>query len=238
MMRRGTLLAGLLCALFLAVVRPAAAFTDEEVIDGFNRTVFGSEYLDRLFAQQYVRKFTRPVRFYVRSRMGRDPVRPVHKFISQLPRLVDNLRPQLVGSVRSANFVVHLVSRAQYADTIRRIVMRDRRARVRGKCMVRSIYTRTGISRSDAVIVVDEGEVLFRRCMIEEILQGLGPLNDDPSLSQSMFNDTSPHTQFQRFDRVILNVLYDPRIPVGASARAVAPLLPKVVRDVRRRIGG
>lgn len=227
-----------LVAFSASLVRPAAAFTDEAVIDGFNRTVFGSEYLGGMFAQRYVRKFTRPVRFYVRSRMGRAPVAPVHRFISRLPAQIDNLEAQLVGSVGSANFVVHLVSRAQYEDTVRRIVLRDPRARVRGKCMVRSVFTRAGISRSDAVVVVDEGNALFRRCMTEEILQGLGPLNDHPSLVDSMFNDTSRHTEFRRFDRMILNVLYDPRIRVGASPGQVAPLLPTVVRDVRRRIEG
>ena len=38
--------------------------------------------------------------------------------------------------------------------------------------MVRSIYSRSGIKRSDAVIVADQGDSQFKRCMIEEILQG------------------------------------------------------------------
>ena len=104
--------------------------------------------------------------------------------------------------------------------------------------MVRSIFTRAGISRSDAVIVSDEGESLFRRCMTEEILQGLGPLNDDRSLSLSMFNDTSHFTNFRRFDRYILNMLYDPRVQNGASKKATQPVLASAYRRARLRISG
>lgn len=238
MTRHTATLLAVLCLISFALAPPARAFDDRAVIDGFNRTVFGSEYLGDRFARAYVRKFTRPVRFYVRSRVGREPIGQVHQFISELPGLIGNLRVQLMSSVRSANFVVHLVSRAQYADTVKRIVLRNPNARVRGKCMVRSVFSKGGITRSDAVIVVDEGAALFSRCMTEEILQGLGPLNDDPTLVGSMFNDTSPYTEFRRFDRLILNALYDPRIRVGASPGTVAPLLPMVVRDVRARIEG
>ncbi|MEL6947544.1 MAG: DUF2927 domain-containing protein [Pseudomonadota bacterium] len=220
----------------LCAGHPAHAVTDAAIIDGFQKTVFGSEYARRQTA--YVRKFVGPVRFYVRSRVGRAPVARVHQFISQLDGLISNLNPRLMPSVRFANFTVHLVNRAQYKDTVRRIVLRNPNAPVRGRCMVRSIFSRMGITRSDAVVVVDEGAALFERCMHEEILQGLGPLNDDPSLADSMFNDRSRHTEFRRFDRLILNVLYDPRIRVGASPQEVARVLPRVVRDVRRRIEG
>ena len=86
------------------------------------------------------------------------------------------------------------------------------------------------------MIVADEGEALFKRCMTEEVLQGLGPLNDDRSLNASMFNDATSFTSFRRFDRILLNMLYDRRIEIGASPKTVAPLLPQVVRDVKRRL--
>ena len=65
------------------------------------------------------------------------------------------------------------------------------------------------------MIVADEGDFLFRRCMVEEVLQGLGPVNDDRTLSQSVFNDRSPHSTFTSFDRHLVNMLYDPRVAPG-----------------------
>jgi len=102
--------------------------------------------------------------------------------------------------------------------------------------MVRSVFSRGRISKSDALIVIDEGKELFSRCMTEEILQGLGPLKDDPSLKHSMFNDTSKFTSFRRFDRLLLNILYDKRIRPGASQSRVQNILPVVTRSVQKRI--
>jgi len=92
-----------------------------------------------------------------------------------------------------------------------------------------------GTGPEDAVIVAAGGGALFRRCMIEEILQGLGPLNEHPTLVESMFNDRSRHTKFTRFDRTILNMLYDDRIKNGATINTVQRVLPAVLADAKRR---
>ena len=105
-----------------------------------------------------------------------------------------------------------------------------------GRCLVRVVSSSSGIRRSDAVIVSDEGEFLFRRCLVEEVLQGLGPVNDNADLKNSVFNDTSQHTRFTKHDRYILNMLYDKRVRSGMNQREVGKVLPAVLRDVRRRV--
>ena len=63
-----------------------------------------------------------------------------------------------------------------------------------GKCLVRVVSTSAGIIRSDAVIVADEGDFLFRRCTVEEVLQGLGPVNDDrDALGERLQRQLAPH---------------------------------------------
>ena len=97
--------------------------------------------------------------------------------------------------------------------------------------IVRVLSRRSGILRSDAVIVSDQGHSLFQRCMIEEILQGLGPVNDDKSLVHSVFNDETSFDYFTQFDRLILNMLYSPDLKTrhdtqagqAFDSRAVAP---------------
>ncbi len=93
-----------------------------------------------------------------------------------------------------------------------------------------------GIKRSAAVIVSDEGEFLFHRCLVEEVLQGLGPMNDDDTLIHSVFNDRSHHSRFTAFDQILLNMLYDPRIKPGMSTTQLQNILPLVARDARRRV--
>ncbi len=231
-------------ALFLASVAfnnaPAqggSAYSVEALTDGFRRTVFASEFGG--FGSGYVRKFSGPVSFYIRPVTGADraKVREVRRFVRQVDRSVRNFSARFVSNEQSADFVVHITPRRLYARTVRQDVYGRNSAPVRGLCMVRARYGRSGISRSDAVIVSDEGNKLFQRCMVEEILQGLGPLNDDSSLKLSVFNDTSNFSTFRRFDRLLLNILYDPRIKNGQNWRRTRRILPTVIEDTKRRIG-
>ncbi len=221
---------------------PRDAYSVAGLSDGFRKTVFGAEYgalaLADTFSQSYVRRFEGPVRFFVRAPVKGDErrKRQVERFITRIDRLIDSFDAVVVRAERDANFVVHLVPRALYAETVRERIYDGEPTPVRGRCLVRARFTRDGISRSDAVIVTDEGGSLFSRCMTEEILQGLGPLNDDASLTKSIFNDTSRFTNFRRFDRLLLNMLYDRRIRSGFSRSEVEPLLPDLAESALQAV--
>lgn len=222
----------------LCFTGPARAYSNAELVTGFNKTVFGSEFSGAVFSPSYVRKFPGTVRIFINSEVGPKRRRRVERFVLSLNTLVSGLRVNVVRRKSDANFVVNIVRRRDYANTVRRAVYKNQSAPIRGRCMVRAVFNRKGITRSDAVIVADEGENLFNRCMTEEILQGLGPLNDDRTLKASMFNDTTPYTTFRRFDRLLLNMLYDVRIKPGASKSSVQSILPTVVSKVKRQIEG
>ncbi len=214
----------------------ASAFSDKSIIYGFNKTVFGSEFSPVGAQSRYIRKFRSPVRFYVHNRARKNRRKEAKQFILSLNRSIRGLKTEIVTNPDRANFHLYIVDRSDYNNTVRNIVYGRSTAPVRGRCMVRSIFTRFGINRSDAVVVSNEGKKLFRRCLIEEILQGLGPLNEDTSLKLSMFNDRTRHTVFTRFDQYILNMLYDKRLKTGDSQKSVQSLLPSVLGDVKRRI--
>jgi hypothetical protein len=72
--------------------------------------------------------------------------------------------------------------------------------------------------------------------MVEEVLQGLGAVNDDAGLPESVFNDRSPHSRFTRFDRHILNMLYHPLVRAGMSLDEVRAVLPAVAAEVTARL--
>ncbi len=233
-LRRMVVAAALALGLFGAIL-PAQAASDAEVIRGFNLTVFGSEYSPLGYQADYIRKFSGPVRFYIHSQSRRNRSAEVQSFILSLNRLIRGLTTRMARSPEEANFNVYVIDRKDYVATVRDKVYNSADASTPGKCLVRSVFSPSGIRHSDAVIVADDGESLFARCKAEEILQGLGPLNEHPSLMESMFNDRTRHTHFTRFDRLILNMLYDPRIQNGASKEAVQAILPKVLADAKRR---
>lgn len=224
--------------LVLALLLPGFAnaqnrFSDAALADGFYRTVFGLEYEAGSRGASVVKKFVEPVRLYIDQRARADRRRHVERFVRSVNQAVRGLDLQVVDSASQANFIVYVVDRAQYAHVIQNDVYNSPRAQVLGRCMVRVLTGRGGINQAQAVIVSDEGDFLFNRCLVEEVLQGLGPLNDDPTLTASVFNDRSEHAHFMLHDRYVLNMLYHPRIRPGMRRDDVDQVLRAVLADVR-----
>ncbi|MEM1365925.1 MAG: DUF2927 domain-containing protein [Pseudomonadota bacterium] len=228
-------------AMFAAVITwgemsAKAQTTQADLIAGFNATVFGSEYTPGRRQTAYVRKFVRQVRVHIDDRSSRGRASQARAFLLGLNRDIRGLSLRTVATKLTANFRLIIVDHTDYNRTVQQEVYGNSSTPVRGRCIVRSFFTRTGIRRATAVIVSDRGERLFRRCLIEETLQGLGPLNEDRRLMQSVFNDASRQTTFTRFDRLVMNMLYDPMLLVGTSQDRAQPLLPQLYRRARAHV--
>ncbi len=229
--------AALLLALALPA-RPALAQPlpdDAAMISGFEAVVFGAEITGTFSDSSYLKKFAGPVRVRVENPAEIDRKGAVAAFVRQLSRQIEGLDIAMAARGEAANFVVHVVDRADYQRVGREVYHRPF-GHTPGNCIVRSSYGRGGITRSDAIIVSDEGDRLFRRCLIEEVLQGLGPLNENSDAPQSVFNDTSSLTSFTPYDRLIMTMLYDERLTPGMSPAKAEPLLPAILKDARRRL--
>jgi Protein of unknown function (DUF2927) len=97
------------------------------------------------------------------------------------------------------------------------------------------------IQRSEVILVVDVGDFVFYDCVYEELLQSLGPINDDTSVPWTMFNDDVQLGFFDIYDQYLLNILYDPRIRPGMTrdeARAVLPAVLVTVREFVAKTNG
>ncbi|MEM6616285.1 MAG: DUF2927 domain-containing protein [Pseudomonadota bacterium] len=232
---------------FLALVvvpinQPTSAprFSDGELIDGFMQTVFGSEnFWVSAAAKHRVSKFTGPVRVHVVDMAGSRRSGTVRKFVRDLNRRIANLQMVSVKSSTSANYTVFLVRRSDYASVIRGVLPNVRtRFLEQAACSgIAFLESGGGITEAMAFVVADEGRHMFQHCMVEEILQGLGPSNDSPKLVHSIFNDRNGIDTFTVFDRYIMNMLYHPAIRPGMTRNQVRRVLPGVVQDVRRTLG-
>src|SRR5262249_22319890 len=89
------------------------------------------------------------------------------------------------------------------------------------------------IVHSDVLLVVDAGEFIFTDCAYEEVLQALGPINDDASVPWSMFNDEVQLGFFGLYDQYLLNILYHPRIRPGMTREEAAAALTDILPQVR-----
>jgi Protein of unknown function (DUF2927) len=212
-------------------------FTDQEIIDGFFKIVIGAEYhvagrVDR------IRKYDRPVRVYIDSRAKPDRRRQVAEVIADIRARVRHLDIATTDQRSTADVVVTLVRDRDLNRTLVAFYGRERARHIQRslepQCL--SGFRKDDafrIIRSDVILVVDAGESVFYDCVYEELLQALGPINDDSSLPWTMFNDDVQMGFFGVYDQYILNLLYHPRVRPGMTAPQLRELLPHILPEVR-----
>jgi hypothetical protein len=213
------------------------SFTDTEIKDGFFKTAFRAELqfgrdVDR------IRKFDEPVRVFVADRGAPDRRADIAAVIADIRAHVWHLDLAITDNRQSANFIVTLVQRADLASTIR-----SHFGPVKAKQIERSLAPEclSGIGkdagfrirRAEVILPVDAGEFSFYDCAYEEVLQGLGIINDDGSIPWTMFNDDVQMGFFDVYDQYLVNILYDPRVRPGMTRDEVDELLPEILPAVR-----
>jgi len=213
------------------------SFTDAEILDGFFKVTFGAEFhlaggVDR------IRKYDGPVRVYIDNRAKPDRSAEVVAVIADIRSRIRDLDIAAVERREQANIVVSLVRDRDLARTIRTLYGANRARRIQRSLEPQCLSgfrkdANFRVVRSDVILVADAGDFVFYDCIYEELLQALGPINDDTSVPFSMFNDDVQMGFFDVYDQYILNILYHPRIRPGMSRDEVKAVLPEVLPAVR-----
>jgi hypothetical protein len=76
-----------------------------------------------------------------------------------------------------------------------------------------------------AIIRAEHPDLLRSMCFHEEIAQGLGLSNDSPAARPSIFNDDNEFAHLTRHDELLLQMLYDKRLPLGANPDQARPVV-------------
>ena len=212
-------------------------FTDAEIADGFFKVTFGAEFhiaggVDR------IRKYDGPVRIFIDNRAMPDRTPQVEAAIADIRRRVRNLDIARAERRDDANMTVSLVHDRDLARMIRTVYGIDRARRIQRSLEPQCLSgfrkdESSRILRSDVIITADAGDFVFHDCVYEELLQALGPINDDTTVPWTMFNDDVQMGFFGVYDQYLLNILYDPRIRAGMTREEVRALLPDILPGVR-----
>jgi hypothetical protein len=217
-------------------------FSDAEIIDGLFKVTFGAEFhiaggVDR------IRKYDGPIRVYVDNKAKPDRSPEVGAVVADIRARIRDLDIAMTGKRDEAQIIVSLVHDRDLAHAIRALYGIDRARRIQRslepQCL--SGFRKDESSRilhSDVLIVADAGEFVFYDCIYEELLQALGPINDDTTVPWSMFNDDVQMGYFDLYDQYLLNILYDRRIRPGMTRTEVEALLPEVLPQVRVWVDG
>jgi len=212
-------------------------FSDKEIADGLFKVTFGAEFhiaggVDR------IRKYDGPIRVFVDNKATPDRSPQVGEVVADIRTRIRDLDIVMTGKREEAQIIVSLVHDRDLAHAIRALYGIDRARRIQRslepQCL--SGFRKDQSSRilhSDVLIVADAGEFVFYDCIYEELLQSLGPINDDTTVPWSMFNDDVQMGFFDLYDQYLLNILYDRRIRPGMTRTEVEALLPEVLPEVR-----
>lgn len=216
-------------------------FTDSQIADGFFKIAFRAELqvgprVDR------IRKFDGPVRVFIDNRGTPARRGLMEAVIRDIGARVEHLDIAVVTTRQDSNFVVILVPKRDFQRTI---LSRYGRARARQIEQKLNPECLSGISkdaefrirRAEVILPADADEFRFYDCAYEEALQALGAINDDNSVSWTMFNDDVQMGFFDVYDQYLLNIIYDPRIRAGMDKETAGRLLPDIVASIRARLG-
>ncbi len=212
-------------------------FSNDEIKDGFFKTTFRAELqFDR--TDERIRKFDGPIRVFVVNRGEPDRSAELAAIVADIRAHIDHLDLAMTADRAAANFVVTLVPRRRLEATIRARYGRDEAKAIDRKLAPECLSGiakdgRYRIRRAEAILPVDNGDFFFYDCAYEELLQGLGIINDDNSVPWTMFNDDVQMGFFDIYDQYLLNILYDPRVRPGMTKTEVDRLLPDVLPAAR-----
>jgi hypothetical protein len=215
-------------------------FSNEEIADGFFKVAFGAE-LRVAGSDDRIRKFEAPVRVFVDNRVQADRSAMIAKVVADIAEHVGELDIAVTQDRRAANVVVTLVRHRDLKPTIRAFYGPERAKQIEQQlnpeCLSGFAEDRQHrIQRAEVILAADGSDFRFFDCAYEELLQSLGPINDDRSVPWTMFNDDVQMGFFDLYDQYLLNILYDARVRPGMTRDDVKALLPEVLPLVRERV--
>jgi Protein of unknown function (DUF2927) len=216
------------------------SFSDDEIMNGFFKIAFGAE-LQIGRRVERIRKFDEPVRVFVFDQERHKRRAEIAAIIADIRARVHHLDLAITDDLQAANVVVMLVRERDLTRTIGSVYGRDKAKQIERslnpQCLSGFGKDKSyRIRHAEVILPADADDFIFYDCAYEELLQALGPINDDRSVPWTMFNDDVQMGFFDLYDQYLLNILYDPRIRPGMTKEEVGKILPEILPTVRERV--
>lgn len=225
-----------LCLVFAAILAasPAAAqqTENERLVAYFDYVVFGNEFAGR--ALPTVRKWTEPIRYkFASNNAAITKYRPVVQAHFASLAQFTNLSFQEIGPRDPGeNFIIGFAPLAGLVAYGRTLAANP--AEVAGRqfetasCFFLSYIQDGRLVAARVLAGSDLPDQELVHCLLEELAQSLGLPNDDDRVAPSIFNDSLHLTSLSLIDKVLLRLVYDPRMRPG-TPRAQALQLARAI---------
>ncbi|MEM6492369.1 MAG: DUF2927 domain-containing protein [Pseudomonadota bacterium] len=212
------------CAMALAGAAAASSAYERQLTRQFGAIAFTAEIGGEHRRGRLIR-WTGPIRAQIfEGEAYRDEVLPV---LAQLSRMT-GVPITTPADYSGVNLEIRIVPRGVYRDIAG--------AGIDEPCLTLvDSYPATGAIAWASVVIQSDDPYLRRHCIVEELTQAMGLMDDSTVFARSVFNDRSRATQLTLEDRIMLALLYDRRLSPNMPRDLAMRLAPQIIGDLRRR---
>lgn len=209
-------------------------YSNEDLLRHFDVIAFNSEFAG---PSPYVMRWEGPVRIHLKG-VALDRFRPrLAAFITGELIPLTGLDFSFVEAESQANMLVFHYPRDELAGPMHPYWHEGTSLEAllqRSQCFVRlHSNQRRQIVAALVAIPVYAADERVTACIVEEMTQAMGLLNDADEVRPSVFNDLSLYQELTTHDRLLLRTLYDPRLSAGMPRRQVLPLAAQILAELR-----
>ena len=228
----------------------AEPLSNEKIIRNFNVIAFGNEYTGKRYA--HVRKWAKPIRIGI---LGKYPIY-FEAFVRQHLRdlwdlthfpmeLRYSVRMQKAGKLAGdfdsgeVNFPLFYLPAAELPRVIERTLKgKTTAAEVARMVNISTCHARYWTRKNEIVLAyaafpAEHSKEHMRACVVEELTQILGLVNDSSAVNPSIFNDQSPHFELTTHDRLMVQLFYDKRISPGMPRESAIATGRIILNEIR-----
>ena len=239
----------------LVFASPASAetpLTNDEIITNFNTVAFGNEYTRVQY--QNIRKWSEPLLGAIVGKPSDEFDDMVIAFFDELiaatghpislvysPRMQREKRVEIPQGQKAPKTNLYLIY-----DTLDGIGEFIRKHRIpqgdlvtstlrQGKAHCMATLNKRGHEIVSAFIYFPShhSTQYIRICIVEELTQIMGLPNDSDTIRQSIFQDRGKHNELTPQDRLLLRLLYDPRVTPGMERVAALRTIYAILNQIR-----
>jgi len=187
-----------------------------EMVDQYRRVALSAEF-GGAYRRGRIIKWNGPIVARLRGDNARRYAREIVRHFSLLARLT-GLRFRVLGPSAPrdtfANMTITFINNGGRGP-----------ANLERACGAEVFTDRKLVIRRARITINVDWPQLRRHCIIEEISQALGLMNDSGFLFPSIFNDNSKQQRLSPWDRMVIRAHYDPRLRPGMNWPTVEPII-------------
>ena len=224
----------LIALYFVIIMAPftagAASMSAKQLIHNYDLIAFGNEYTGKRY--DYVRKWAEPIRVGLQGKFPAyfeefvvDHINNLRKLTGHPIELYYSITLQKQKKLpkdfdaKKVNFILFYLPVEQIPGAVAKYFDHDEAA-VKKMIEVSTCFAKFGTRKNEirwaiSVFPSHRPKDHMRACVVEELTQVLGLPNDSTEVTNSIFNDKSRYFELTGQDKLMLKMLYDPRVTFG-----------------------